>query len=147
MVYTAEVTLTYIQSMHLTIWFICNEPYGWSCCEYTVRLGCRTSCHTPNRKIAYQFQILAYASRPALGRTLASFFNTGIRVHQQAACECSFCARTGSGYWHTCCHIHVQCIGRQGLVQTWVCISSCQKHSYCLHLAIHCECHLQTVGK
>ena len=48
--------------------------------------------------MACQFQILAYASRPALGWTLASFVDTGIRVRhleQQAACECSFCAGTG----------------------------------------------------
>ena len=119
----------------------CISQYGsfvmnhcWSCCKYTVRLGCRTSCLTPNRKMVCQFQIVAYASRPALGWTLASFVNTGIRVHhleQQAACECFFCAGTRPGYWHISCHINVQCIGRQGLVQTWVCIFSCQKHSYC----------------
>ena len=47
--------------------------HAWSCCECRVRHWCRTSCHTPNRKMACQF-----FPTPALGWTLASFVNTGI---------------------------------------------------------------------
>ena len=107
--------------MHLTCY--CSSVMNHACFfgEYT-----HTSCHTLSRK-----KILIPASAciwmdPGFlhqHRNCPPLWHHCVQLPQQeAACDCFFCAGTGPGYWHTSCHIPN--IGRQGLAQTWVCISS-----------------------
>ena len=93
---------------------------------------------------------------PALGQTLASFVNTGIARLSGTTGIVGLSGTTVFITWNSRLLVsvlfvqgqlepgHIQCTGRKGSVQTWVCVSSCQKHNHPLRLALHCMCPLQT---
>ena len=96
---------------------------------------------------------------PALGWTLGSFVNNGIARLSGTTGIVGLSGITVFITWNSRLLVSVLFVqgqsratgiplatytGRQGSVQTWVCVSSCQKHNHPLRLALHCMCPLQT---